>query len=59
MRLVTSQYEDYAAVEAFLLNEEGVEGRSLGDRILGIATMALVSAGGWTAIIAMIRLLGR
>jgi len=59
MRLERGQYEDYAAVEAVLLNEEGIEQSSLWDRILGIATMALVSAIGWTVIIALIRLLAR
>jgi len=45
------------AIYAALAEEDGGERLTLWDRILGMATMAFVSAGGWAAIIALIRLL--
>ena len=40
-----------------VVNLEEAEQRSLWDRCLGVVTMAVVSAGGWTAIIELIRVL--
>jgi hypothetical protein len=45
------------AIYAALAAEDGGERRSLWDRILGMATVMFVSAGGWAAVIAAIRLM--
>jgi hypothetical protein len=38
-------------------NLEEADQRTFWDRCLGVVTMAVVSAGGWTAIIELIRVL--
>ena len=45
------------AIYAALAAEDGGERRSLWDRILGMATVVFVSAGGWAAVIAAVRLM--
>lgn len=55
------EYTDLAALYASLLQEDyGDEDyRSIWDRILGLATMALISICGWAVIIDIARLLTR
>lgn len=45
------------AIYAALAAEGGGERRSLWDRTLGMATVVFVSAGGWAAVIAVLRLM--
>jgi len=47
----------YASVPSARFEPDFCEPRSLWDRILGVTTMAVTSAGGWAAIIAIIRYL--
>jgi hypothetical protein len=51
------QVADLEAFYAELEEEESWERKSLGDRVLSVATIALISACGWTAIIALVQLL--
>lgn len=54
-----------ARIKSFMDSEWGtnaveprpVEGKNVWDKILGVSTMVVVSLGGWTAIIALVRLL--
>ena len=48
----------YASVPLARFEPDFWEPRTVWDRILGVATMAVTSAGGWAAIIAIIRYLG-
>jgi len=59
MRQEISSSSDLAALYACLAQEEGdwQDHRSVWDRVLGLGTMALISACGWTVIIALVRLL--
>jgi hypothetical protein len=56
-RLRRRRNDRMRAIYAALAAEDGGERRSLWDRILGMATVVFVSVGGWTAVIAAIRLM--
>jgi len=56
MRQKRCYYQDPEGRCACQAEEEAGCRRSVRDRILGLTTMAVVSAGGWTAIIALARL---
>jgi len=51
------RYEDVALLYASLVEEYRQASRSVWDRMLGLTTIVMVSAGGWTALIALARLL--
>ncbi len=56
-RLRGRRNDQVRAIYAALAAEDGGERRSLWDRILGMATVMFVSAGGWATVIAVIRLM--
>jgi len=51
------QYWDLTGLYASLVEEYRQAQRSVWDRMLGMTTIVMVSAGGWTALIALARLL--
>jgi hypothetical protein len=59
MRQESSSSSDLATLYACLAQEDADWQchRSVWDRVLGLGTMALISACGWTVIIAVVRLL--
>jgi hypothetical protein len=59
MRQESSPSSDLAALYVLVAqeDEDWQNRRSLWDKVLGLGTMALISACGWTVIIALVRLL--